>query len=327
MTAAISSISVGDGPWAAPVALGDLELLYNYNTSTIIGSESEAAQIDVNRQISTGLAEPYVLHTILATSALHLYYKNRARKELFARGSHLQSLALQLAQPHIEKLSIEQSIPQCLFSSLTAKFALAEVMLNPHDPAETRDPIEEIINCFQLTRGIRVVVSPFYEHLRQSWLGPTFDYKDNREELRPTLSTDFPTMGVLTELALQLDTEERRTACITAIEELFTYIAVFMTNPENHACLRLITAWPNMAGKAYMDMLYERHPLALVILAYFAILLHMRRSNWYINGWSEFILRHVDSLLGDEWEPVLKWPRDVILGASSSVSPTVIVTE
>ena len=330
VSSAISHIHIpdGEGPWNQQPAMADLELLHNYTTSAIpsLFPQPEAVKIFTDDYVRIGLSRPYVLDALLAVSALHLYSKDRSRKDLFTRASALQSAALQLAQPHIVKLSLEHCIGVFIFSSFTAIFALAEVMLNPHDGA--RDMVEETTNCFQLARGIKTVVAPFWPHIRDSFLAPLFMYSDNRADLLPYLEQEYPTLRSLKAIALHQSTEERRHACTHAIDVLFLYIAILRSNSEDHPCSKLILSWMVEVQTPYMEMLSERNPFALVILAHYAVLMKTRPRAWHIVGWPAELLNYIEGHLetnwdGEEWTDLLRWPQAQIGGTKVSTPATV----
>lgn len=323
VSAAISHMTAGiESPGEQPLSMLDLELLHCYINDFIPSSvlQTDMIPIFTKTYVDIGLSEAYVLHTLLAISALHLYWKNPSRTELFARATSLQATALRLAQPHIVHLSQKHCMGVFVFSSFTAHFALAEVMLNPHDSSSLRDPVEEIINCFQLTRGVATVVAPFWTYLQASCLSPIFEYEDNRSELLPFLERDFPTYASVRELARGQEYPERRDACIHAVELLFLYISILRSNPESHPSFRIILSWPVEVRKPYMEMISERDPFALVVLAYYAVLMQSRDYIPYItNAWPRYIMDYVDGALGDEWEPYLAWPRHEVKVRSTVV--------
>lgn len=152
ITVAISHMHPG-GP-GQPLPIVDLELLHNFMVHTVRSMELgvEARQIVIDKYVGLGFTKPYVLYTILAISALHLLSQDRSRTELFAKATSLQSTALQLVQPHIANLTEDDALGVMAFSSFTAMFARAEVILNPY--TLPRDPIESCVECFQLVVSI-----------------------------------------------------------------------------------------------------------------------------------------------------------------------------
>ena len=61
-------------------------------------------------------------------------------------------------------------------------------------------------------------------------------------------------------------------------------------------------------------MLDEQRPEALIILSYFAVILHRRRKCWIINDSGQILIDMISSRLGRRWAERLAWPRSQILG-------------
>lgn len=55
-------------------------------------------------------------------------------------------------------------------------------------------------------------------------------------------------------------------------------------------------------------MLTTRNPLALLILAHYAVVIHARPNSWWFTRWPETMLHRLAVLLGPDWLPWLRWP-------------------
>ncbi|KAF2716985.1 hypothetical protein K431DRAFT_234090, partial [Polychaeton citri CBS 116435] len=54
---------------------------------------------------------------------------------------------------------------------------------------------------------------------------------------------------------------------------------------------RIIMAWPNQLNPQFPDLLECREPIALLVLAHYAILLSTRRKLWWLRKWPFEILQ------------------------------------
>lgn len=70
-----------------------------------------------------------------------------------------------------------------------------------------------------------------------------------------------------------------------------------------------ITTWPLIIPVEFTDLLAQRRPEALVILAHWAVLLIHHRELWFVGNAARFIIESVKKHLGQYWEPWLEWPR------------------
>lgn len=252
---------------------------------------------------------------MLALSALHIYSQDRSRSTLCERAYFLHHTALRQVQPHIMNLTEEHSIAVCNFSGLAAAIERADFLLNPCHANDQINPIDKILHCFKLSKGVRTVMSPHWEFLKSSWIGPILRLEDNRDEIRPTLDKSFPMLRIVRCLALAQDNKEEREACLYAADRVFLYIGVLASSLESHpTCVKLVDAWPVEVDSAYEEMAVQRKPVALVILAYYAVLMSMKPNSWWFSGWPEILLETIDRILGEDWAELLRWPKEIIHG-------------
>jgi hypothetical protein len=62
----------------------------------------------------------------------------------------------------------------------------------------------------------------------------------------------------------------------------------------------------------YLYLLKQRQPEALVILAFFAVLLHWNRSTWIIGDGGQYLIQSITSHLGSHWAEWLQWPNSIL---------------
>jgi hypothetical protein len=70
--------------------------------------------------------------------------------------------------------------------------------------------------------------------------------------------------------------------------------------------------WPAKVSQDYLDLLKERDPAALVLLAHYCLLLEPLESNWYMSGFRKRLLTRIYNQLDDEWRQWLQWPLEEI---------------
>ena len=73
-----------------------------------------------------------------------------------------------------------------------------------------------------------------------------------------------------------------------------------------------MTTWPITISAEYTELLDERRPEALVVMAYFSILLHGRRSFWAVGNAGRYLLAAVDEYLGERWAEWLAVPKEMV---------------
>ena len=73
-----------------------------------------------------------------------------------------------------------------------------------------------------------------------------------------------------------------------------------------------ISDWLERVPREFLDLLVERRPKALVLLAHIACLLKRAEQYWYMNGAGERIVRTVVNLLDQEWIGWIQWPLEIM---------------
>jgi len=82
--------------------------------------------------------------------------------------------------------------------------------------------------------------------------------------------------------------------------------------PGGKPGLPMLFAWPVLASPEYVDLLRRHQAIALVILAYYAVLLHRGRDMWLVAGSGHFLIKCISTRLGPDWREWLKLPLEAI---------------
>ena len=85
-----------------------------------------------------------------------------------------------------------------------------------------------------------------------------------------------------------------------------------LTEPDVSQSANMIFGWLVIVGKEYTDLLSARRPEALIILSYYAVVLHKRRNFWAIGDAGRFLVNAIDIHLGRHWDRWLTWPRNMV---------------
>ncbi|KAJ5922741.1 hypothetical protein N7516_010444 [Penicillium verrucosum] len=65
--------------------------------------------------------------------------------------------------------------------------------------------------------------------------------------------------------------------------------------------------WVLYMSPQYHSLLDARHPMALLILAHYCLLIRQLKMEWFMQSWSERVLITVHNLLDKEWQAYLSW--------------------
>ena len=259
----------------------------------------------------------YLMHEMLAVCGLRRFSEDKSRRELMTRALHHQSEALRLVQPQLESFSEDDCLALLFFTSQAALCGLAEsAFCDIHD--ESFDPIGKTLHSFQLSWGVTTLIMPHWEVLRQTWAWPAIASQiEAGSDLTPHPQS-IPGYTHLRCLAFGLERETDRQACLKALDFTLGAISLIQQREDVGMSRRLVSSWPMETDTTFHELLSERRPVSLVIIAYYAVLLKIGAGLWWVGSLPEALIEQVTILLGDEWAEFISWPRSIIQGDAST---------
>lgn len=295
--------------------VSDLELLHHFTTVAYKTIPSRAAR-DIHELwqvpiLQLGFKHEFLLRGILALSALHLgYLRPDCRERYVLKASNHQSVALQAFQEALARVDTSNCQAIFAFSCIIVILAFA----TPRSPEGGFK--KEILDWFHLVRGCSSVLQAQWDTIANSFLAPL---------LRESMSNDtapaysVPNSGRITDLARicsnpgLADEREASSAYALAIHELlktFTNVSILADRGLNYIPTAFV--WPIAIPPLYLDLLGSKKPEAMVILAYYSVLLHKMDREWYMKGWACHLVTTIEASIGKEWQEWLAWPKEVI---------------
>ncbi|PLB49614.1 C6 zinc finger domain protein [Aspergillus steynii IBT 23096] len=313
----------GDRPrQTTDLNLSDLELMMQWCNSTY-QSLTRARQTEYIWRCCVpeeALSHPFLMHGILALSALHL-----ARTKSDHRGpvyldtavGH-QNRALAFFRDRLSDINESNAKAMFAFASVVVMYALAF----PHPPEADNDPwtcVDDLTQVFVLARGV-------HEVLRQatpSIVGSDWEIvlvlgeydKSPPDDARAVLDRLHEANSQCGEQDSTHDTEVYR----HTIENLGDMIAALSSGLIT---VTIACRWAIKCKPAYVDLIRDHTPLALVILAHYCAVLHSMREVWYVGEWSLRVPKAIWQILDDRWKPLARWPMETVYGESFPVDET-----
>lgn len=100
--------------------------------------------------------------------------------------------------------------------------------------------------------------------------------------------------------------------CSLILAELKTlYDAMLRTTSP--CSMNALLCFPKQESAAFAQLIKRRVPQALVLLAYYCVLLDLLDARWWIRGWSSRVLRDVVGELEGQWRRWTDWPVEGML--------------
>jgi hypothetical protein len=254
------------------------------------------------------------MYEVLALSALHLSIQHPSKSELYRTESNiLQARSLSLFNSTTLVVNEENVVPAFLFSCVLGLHCFCDTFLAPGPDLNLF--LGRLIQSIQLLRGVRTLVGNSWGIIRSSDIKGLISADD---ELVVDLDDD------VTHAYENLRSKFSESHTISAFDSkvycdaITRLIWVYNRPVLNNQCFgplssRMITAWPITIAAEYTNLLEGRKPEALVVMAYFSILLHTRREFWAVGDAGEVLLTAIADYLGEEWAEWLVVPKEMVL--------------
>ncbi|EWZ45960.1 hypothetical protein FOZG_06165 [Fusarium oxysporum Fo47] len=258
---------------------------------------------------------PYAMDQLLALSADHLGLLSPENATSHRRtATELQTRALMwFNRPPPELMNRGGSdpnktcVPRFLFASLLSLQILYETFT--HYRANFHVFIERFLELAHLHRGVRTVTSSMYDTILESSIGPFLLNIRNAEEAAKHGGSECVELISLIRASDLGPTAV--TGCLRAARTLqwaFNIHANLPLEDNVHAA----TAFPVLLTADFLDTVRKQQPEALIIMAYYGVLLHRCRESWFIDDAGTFLVRLIADYLGSFWQEPMRWPLEEV---------------
>ncbi|KAF5489502.1 Sterol uptake control protein 2 [Colletotrichum siamense] len=308
-------------PPTEPYDLLHMELLFHFEHE--LGAEMEFG--DSTREkfqrmsIKQALGTPYLMDELLALSAAHMSTLPGKDQAFYrAEATRLQTRALSQFNLAKAEVSNENFLAIFLYSTWLGQHVLFDTFIHQGNFATVLD---KLVHCMNLHRGIRTIVAGSWSILRGhlvAHLGPDSPFVDSII-IEPDAMERGTECAGLVELFDKSDLgESTRSACREAIDALQLMFDV-QNKPGISPGRRRATVqeWSIRVPTEYVNLLDQRRPEALVVLAYWAVLLHLSREYWAYANAGKALVQSISAHLGTYWSEWLAWPQKMVDGPSA----------
>ena len=290
----------------------DLELLHNYSTVTAMtmSSNNELRTVWRINVPQVAFSHEYVLRGLLAVSALHLAYCKPAMRDYYQSQAKMhQDLAFRTAATLLPDVNEDNCNALFIFTAMATIISLASTK-TPRDFLLTRE--DGVTSWLSLLRGVSGIIDPYWKWLASGPLGPLFTISAERMRKVEALGyEDF--LPDLRRLVLDLNTlqpEDLKTNqnAIDGLNPIF--VSVYRADGARE--YTEIISFVYRLDELFLSNLADRKPHALVILAYYCVLLKKIDHYWWIGNWGVTLLARIYELLDAEHRIWIQWPIEEI---------------
>ncbi|EXJ80699.1 hypothetical protein A1O3_06983 [Capronia epimyces CBS 606.96] len=292
--------------------LTHLQLFNNLSSDGFLSlEESGEAALPASMYIKHALTSPYLMHQVLAASALHLstlQVESRNFYREYATGLQNRALALFKESHPVLEATQSNCIHLFLFSSLVGVHVLCDTLRYERDSLEWF--VDKYTHCLNIHRGVLAIVDQCWHLLGETELAAHLKF--SQELMQPQGATGSE-CDILQDL---IDAAHLTPASLKAYRESIMHLQrVFDAQrafPGNQTRLSIVFSWPVLVSPDYIDLLRHGHAEALVILAHYGVILHRGRDKWLIGDGGQFLIDTIGQRLGPDWQEWLRFPKTTL---------------
>ncbi|KAI0537385.1 hypothetical protein GGR58DRAFT_348300 [Xylaria digitata] len=297
--------------------LGHLALLHHLENDLMkpanfyLVPDKEDARKLLRMIVTCACSTPYLMDAVLAFAALHLsvlasdvtsqhHYRHQA--------VHLHTRALSLYNAAGPEITEQNCTALFLYSSFIGMYMLHDTVTSQTDLLELLDKFIQFVGLYH---GVGIVANRAWPIIRDSELSSIVDLIDAADTLEQPPQNICDDLFGLLETAVDRLGPSSFQACHDAVQSLWWVCSRYslLSAPINR---HIVLAWPVHISTEYLQMLRERQPEALVIMAYWAVLLHYERDFWIFGHGGRFLIEVISKYLGPSWDKWMALPRDII---------------
>ncbi|RMZ83783.1 hypothetical protein DV738_g1068, partial [Chaetothyriales sp. CBS 135597] len=298
------------------LAISDLKLLHHYTTHIAPELSSPRRpeslvmwQVDC---VQLGFKYDFLLRGLLAVAAFEMCQSHpdqRAEYEVIA--SHHQSLALTSYRETLQDVNANNCHAVFAFACVLIVMAFAS---SPKE--QPSDFNSDVLHWFHLLRGANMVLNMHADNIRSSFLRPLITEMDT---VKTTPTYTIPNTDRISDLfrICRLSTHEREVAqtytlSIHSLLSTFTQASICRNSNESPVLSSFV--WPITLPPHFLDLLGEKQPEALVILAHYCVVIYWGEldNTWFLRGWASYMLETIKRSIPGAWLEHLKWPDEMI---------------
>ncbi|KFA47748.1 hypothetical protein S40293_07129 [Stachybotrys chartarum IBT 40293] len=277
------------------------------------------ARLTISVALKNATSAPYLIDEVLALAAVHLIITGQAQESsasLQRQATELQTRALATftretgAFGSTSSDEVTNAVPRFLFSALLSMHVLANCLA--HDPSSAfHNFIDSFVECIRLHTGVRTVIKPDWYTILKSELYPMLSAANvvSAQNLEKKTGNECEPLDALMQTADL--SPSSAAACRSAVKAL-QWAFDWQNNYQDRHTAYAGSAFVIVVTDDFAEVLRKHRPEALVIMAYYGVLLHRARRFWVFGSSGAQIVRAVAHNLGSFWQDAIKWPLHVI---------------
>lgn len=306
---------------ASTLNMDDLELMHHFSVVTARELSIGPSSFEIWNMIvpKIALSHEFVMHGILATSALHLAHLCPEQRQAYWRKAAVhQNRALELLHITMEHPTRDNADALFVFSLII--FYLASAAPSTAEDLMDEEPLGPAIHTIHMLRGVRMILEAVKHWVEQGPLAqvlrwhpghipsnPTFRHPDTEEHFSKLLifCSTTPNLNNDTEM----DDVEIYAAAASSLRASFLKVE---SVPQGDPNTPPIWHWAVRLPATFVERLKEQHPVPLVLLAHWCVILLQARNYWWVGSWVDRTMGEIEGCIIQEHRSWLEWPIEKI---------------
>lgn len=257
------------------------------------------------------LSHPFLMHGLLAVSALHLSHtkSEEFKREFISTASAHQDQALNLFRRLLNSINASNAKAMFAFSTIIVVYSFGFPPVPNLD--NTLAPVDDLYQVLILSRGIFHILKSPEVSLRGTDFEPIMEYGEYPQLLPPEAQLSLKQLQDANHSCGEKYKDHDTSIYQKPIESLYEALGtIYGGSPM----MSVASKWAISLPRKYLDYLQGREPLALVILSFYSVVLHHLRDLWCVEDWGMRLSRAIWLSLDDQWRPLAHWPMTEIFG-------------
>ncbi|PYH99912.1 Zn(II)2Cys6 transcription factor [Aspergillus ellipticus CBS 707.79] len=290
----------------------DLELMMQWCTTTYRSVSRNCSVEGIWQGIvpREAMRHPFLMHGILALSALHLAFSSppgSTRDDYIRTAQTHQSQAVAGLSKATGSLDRSNCNAAFALSSIMVVFSFALPITATHTTSPHAGALDELFEIFRFTRGSVDVQGEIIDWVADGEFSPLLEYDNSQPKMPDTSRLAIMSLSRMNATLAGRDAAHEKDTYDTTIRYLGYSLDKLARGGET---MIIAFQWIFQIPPRYLDLLRERQPFALVILAHYAVIIHSLRGHWWMGEWGARLIREIGQHLGADWRDSISWVVD-----------------